>query len=121
MAYKVVAAADVARDLDAIFDFLFDAALSFGEDPQTALDRASARIQAIESAMEDLAKAPFQGTLRPELGAGLRSVTKGRAIFYFDLAEEEELLRVLAVFFGGQDHQRKMLLRLLSAQSARER
>ncbi|AHD03416.1 hypothetical protein [Leisingera methylohalidivorans] len=117
MACRVVAAADAAWDLDAIFDFLYEAALGFGEDPQTAFDRASNRILAIQNAMGDLAKAPIRSTLHPELGAGLRSVTKGGALFYFDLAEDEQLLRVLAVFFGGQDQQRQMLLRLLSPHS----
>lgn len=114
MAYKVVAAAAVSRDLDAIYDFLFEAALGFGEDPLTAHDRAAARIRAIEAAMGRLADAPFQGTQRPELGEGLRTVTKGRAVFYFDVCEDAALVRILAVFFGGQDHQRHMLLRLLS-------
>ena len=41
---------------------------------------------------------------------GLRTVTKDRAIFYF-LVDEE--VRVLAVFFGGQAHQRAMLRRVL--------
>ncbi len=43
-----------------------------------------------------------QGTLRPE-----------RAIFYFDADDDRRMVRVLAVFFGGQDHRRGMLTRLL--------
>ena len=44
---------------------------------------------------------------------GLRSVTKDRAIFYFTIDEGKHVVRVLAVFFGGQDHQREMLKRML--------
>lgn len=121
MTYRVVAAADVCRDLELIFDFLFDAAIDLGEDPETALIRASSRIAAIQDAMGGLARAPFQGSLRPELQPGLRVVTKNRAIFYFDLLEDQQLLRVLAVFFGGQDHQRHMLLRLLASAAAADR
>lgn len=114
MAYRVERAVATDRDLEAIFDFLFEAALEFGEDEATAFERAAARVTAIEDAMEALGRAPHQGTLRPEIAAGLRSVTKGRAVFYFDLDETAHVLRVLAVFFGGQDHQRRMLLRALS-------
>ena len=58
----------------------------------------------------------FQGTLRPELGDGIRNVTKHRAIFYFEVLEEQ--IRVLAIFFGGQDHQGRMLLRILGSPQA---
>ena len=57
-------------------------------------------------------KSPHQGTLRTKMVPGLRSVTKDRAIFYFTVDDEARLVRVLAVFFGGQDHQREMLKRL---------
>lgn len=117
MGYELRRAAGVARDLELIFDFLFEAALAFGEDTASAFDRAAARILAIETAMEALTEVPHQGTLRPDLLPGLRQVTKGRAVFYFDVDDSAAILRVLAVFYGGQDHQRHMLLRLLSPES----
>ena len=114
MVYRDLRAADVATDLSLIFDFLFAAAQDFGDAPDAAFARAAARINDIEDAMEGLGAVPHQGTLRPELGAGIRSVTKGRAILYFDLDEAAETLRVLAVFYGGQDHVARMLVRLLA-------
>ena len=36
-----------------------------------------------------------------------------RAIYWFDVDEGRRTVRVLAVFFGGQDHIRRMLIRLL--------
>jgi plasmid stabilization system protein ParE len=117
MGYELRRAAGVARDLELIFDFLFEAAIAFGDDTTSAFDRAATRILAIEGAMEALTEVPYQGTLRPDLLPGLRQVTKGRAIFYFDVDDNTAILRVLAVFYGGQDHQRQMLLRLLSSQS----
>ena len=45
---------------------------------------------------------------------GLRHVTIERAIYWFDVPEAERTVRVLAVFFGGQDDVRHMLERLLS-------
>ena len=56
--------------------------------------------------------APFQGTLRDDLMPGLRQVTKNRAIFYFLVDEAAGQVRVLATFFGGQDHLRRMLARI---------
>ena len=77
-----------------------------------ALERAAARVRAIEDDMERLGRAPFQGTLREDLRPGLRQVTKRRAVFYFTVDEAAEQVRVLAVFFGGQDHLAEMLRRL---------
>lgn len=114
MGWRVERAEAVARDLEAILEFLIHAALDFGEAPEETFDRAAARVLQVEAAMERLAAAPHQGTLRPDLGPGIRSVTKGRAVLYFDLDEERQVLRLLAVFFGGQDHRRRMLLRRLA-------
>lgn len=114
MAYEVVRSADADRDLGLIFDFLVGAAEAFGDDPEAAFDRAAGRLEAMLDAMEALGRAPHQGSLDPLLGDGIGHVTKGRAIFYFDLDEAAERLRVLAVFHGGQDHRRHMLLRLRS-------
>ncbi|MBY0563268.1 MAG: hypothetical protein K2P58_03695 [Hyphomonadaceae bacterium] len=60
-----------------------------------------------------IAKRPHQGTLLPNLLPNLRCVTKDHAIFYFTVDDEARIVRVLAIFFGGQDHQRHMLKRLL--------
>lgn len=113
MAYRVERAGDTDRDLEAIFDFLFESFLAFGEDAGDAFEHASRRVLAVEDAMVSLGKTPHQGTLRPELGDGLRNVTKERAVFYFDVDDETAVVRILAVFYGAQDHQRRMLLRLL--------
>ena len=110
MAYRVERSEQSARDLEAIFDFLFDAATGFGDDPQ----------EAFEDAMQALGKAPHQGALRPDLLPGIRNFTKDRAIFYFDVNDAEKSIRVLAVFFGGQDHQRAMLVRAMKMPRTQE-
>lgn len=114
MRYTLLRAEAVARDLELIFEFLYEAALQFGEAPPAAFGRAAARIRAIEEAMEALAEVPHQGTRRDDLLPGLRQVTKGRAVFYFDVDNSASSLTVLAIFYGGQDHHRHMLLRLLT-------
>jgi toxin ParE1/3/4 len=114
MAYEVERSAASDRDLETIFDFLFEAALALGEDASTASERAARRILEIEAAMEALGDLPHQGVLPSEFADGLRGVMKGRSLFYFDVDDMRCRVRVLAIFFGGRDHRRRMLLRLLS-------
>jgi plasmid stabilization system protein ParE len=114
MAYRIERSIRAIKDLHAIFEFLYDSAIGFGESPEGAVARAEKRLRKIEAALHALAKAPHQGTLRSDLLPGLRSVTKERAIFYFITDDEEQAIRVLAIFFGAQDHQRAMVLRILS-------
>jgi hypothetical protein len=40
-------------------------------------------------------------------------VTLHGAIVWFDVDEDAGEVRVLAIFFGSQDHQRRMIARLL--------
>ncbi|MEQ8348543.1 MAG: type II toxin-antitoxin system RelE/ParE family toxin [Sneathiellaceae bacterium] len=113
MAYEVTFSAEAERDFELIFDFLFDSHVAFGEAAGTAIDRAEERLQAIRAGIEALAKAPHRGTRHDDILPGIRHVALGPAIVRLDLVEEEESLRVLAIFFGGQDHTRHMLARLL--------
>ena len=57
--------------------------------------------------------APHRGEKRDDLLPGLRRLTIERATYWFDIDEERRTVRVLAVFFGGQDQVRHMLTRLL--------
>ncbi|MES0827432.1 type II toxin-antitoxin system RelE/ParE family toxin [Ruegeria sp. SCP11] len=114
MVYRVVRAEEIDADLDLIFDYLVEAAEHFGEDPESAFRRAEKRVIEIEQSLEDLIKVPHQGTLRPHFGVGVRNVTKHKAITYFDVDDERKVVRVLAVFYGGQWHDAHILLRLLS-------
>lgn len=113
MGFDVVRSNSVDQDLEAIFDFLVQAAEHFGDSAQDAFSRAEARLLEIEESLDHLGSVPHQGTLWPELGEGIRCVTKGRAIVYFDTRDDARTLRVLAVFFGGQDHDTRILARLL--------
>lgn len=113
MAWTVERSAEADHDLSLIFDYLFSAAQDFGEPTDRAFEQAARRIRAIESALFALGSAPHQGTLYDELLPGLRRVTKERAILYFNIDEDAQVVRVIAVFFGGRDHCRRMLIRLL--------
>ena len=113
MAWRTEFAADAERDFDLIFDHLFAAYRSFGEADAEAFDRAVRRLEGIRAAAIGIARAPFRGTLRQDVAPGLRHVTIDRAVFWFDLDEPAETVRILAILFGGQDHVRHMLARLL--------
>jgi toxin ParE1/3/4 len=111
--FEVVRTLEAERDLDALFDFLLASYVHFGDSVESAFVRASQRLERVKADLHGLGKIPKQGTLRPEMMPGLRSVTKDRAVFYFVVDDERRLVRLLAVFFGGQDHQGEMLKRLL--------
>lgn len=112
MAYKVVRTRAAIQDLGLIFDHLVESYTTFGEPISVAVERASVRLRGIDEDMGSLSKAPYQGTLLPEILDGVRSVTKNNAVFYFLVDDASEEIRVLAVFFGGQDHRRHMLTRM---------
>lgn len=110
--YRVERGAAAERDLDAVFDFLLESYLHFGDDLERAFERAGERLQRIKADLREIGRAPHQGTRLDKLIPGLRRVTKDRAVFYFTVDDDARLVRVLAVFFGGQDHQRSILRRL---------
>lgn len=75
------------------------------------------RIDAIISAAERLATAPLRGEAHDDLLPGLRHLALDRAVYWFRQQPQLREIQVLAVIFGGQDHQRRMLVRLLQKSS----
>ena len=113
MAFRLEFAADAERDFELIFDHLLRTCLHFGESLESALDRAEARVRGIRAAAERIATAPQRGERHDDILPGVRHLAIGRAIYWFDVDESRETVRVLAVFVGGQDHVRHMMARLL--------
>lgn len=113
MTFEVIYSADAERDFELIFDFLFESYVGFGEASDSAVSHTHQRLLDIHSDIEKLGNAPFCGTLHDGILPGLRHVTLGRTIVWFDVLEDAKTVRVLAIFFGGQDHVRHMLTRLL--------
>lgn len=113
MRFRIEFAAEAERDFALIFDHLFESYRAFGETVEEALDHSEDRIRAIRSQADRLADAPLRGERHDDLLPGLRHLTIDRAIYWFDVSEAERRVRVLAIFFGGQDHVRQMLTRLL--------
>lgn len=110
--YRVVRSVRCDEDLELIFDHLFSAYRELGDPAETAFERAVERLHGIEGELARLGDLPFQGTLEPRIMDGLRHVTKDRAVFYFMVDEASQVVRVLGVFFGGQDHRRHILGRI---------
>jgi plasmid stabilization system protein ParE len=115
--WTVVFAAEAINDLVLITDYLTQAYCGFGEPLAEAHSHAKLRIEAIITAAERLAKAPLRGESHDDLLPGLRHLALDRAVYWFRPRAEQRDIQVLAVFFGGQDHQRRMLVRLLQNSS----
>ena len=113
MAFRLEVSAAAERDFELIFDHLLRSYLDFGESPEDALDRAAARIVGTRAATERILAAPHRGERHDDILPGVRHLAIGRAIYWFEVDEPRETVRVLAVFFGGQDHVRRMTVRLL--------
>lgn len=115
--WAVVFAAEAINDLLLITEVLTQAYCSFGESPAEANRHAQARIEAVIAAAERLATAPWRGEPHDDLMPGLRHLALDRAVYWFRPRAQQRDIQVLAVFFGGQDHQRRMLVRLLQKSS----
>ena len=115
--WTVVFAVEAINDLLLISEYLAQAYGSFGESPAEADRHAQARIEAIIAAAERLATAPWRGESHDDLVPGLRHLALDRAVYWFRPRTRHRDIQVLAVFFGGQDHQRRMLVRLLQKSS----
>jgi len=112
-ARPVVFAADAIADLGLIEDHLVRAYRAFGETPAEAARHAEARIDGIISTAERLGTAPFRGEAHDDLLPGLRHLAIDSAIYWFVPDADAREVGVPALFFGGQDHQRHMMVRLL--------
>ena len=113
MKFAIEFSAESERDFELIFDHLFESYLGFGESTAEALERAAQRIIGIRAAAERLTAFPVRGTLRDDILPGVRYLAIDRAIYWYDVDETARKVRILAIFFGGQDHLRHMLVRLL--------
>lgn len=113
MNWRIEFAADAERDFALILDHLIDSYASFGDSPAEATRRATQRLEDILDDSLRIATAPFRGQRHDDLLPGLRQLALGKATFWFTVDEAGGLIRVLSVFFGGQDQERRMLVRLL--------
>ena len=97
----------------AIFTHLFNAHHhDFKYGTREARDLAADRVREIDQNSHRLRATPYIGTKHEIVGATLRHVTFNRTIYWFEVDERTETVRVLGIFHGGQDHLARMLARL---------
>jgi len=115
--WAVVFAEKAINDLLLITDYLTQSYCGFGEPPAEANRHAKVGIEAFIAAAERLSTAPFRGECHDDLLPGLRHLALNCAATWFSPCSEQRDIQVLGGFFGGQDHQRRMLVRLLQNSS----
>lgn len=85
----------VARDLDAIAQWILDYAGS---------DVAARKLAEIEAAITTLKVTPHKGSLRDEIAPGLRAIPAGRkAVIAFVVDDDAREVLIYAVTYGGAD------------------
>ena len=113
MRFRIEFSAAAERDFELVFDHLVDSFRGFGDSREDAMDHAMRRVLDIRRAADRLGMAPMRGTARDDILPGLRHLSLDRAAYWFEVDEPARRVAVLAVFFGGQDHVWRMLVRLL--------
>jgi toxin ParE1/3/4 len=116
MVFGVDFAPGAERDFRIIVQHLTDAYIGLGDAPASAVGRAIERARVIRKNAERLGRTPGVGISRDDVGEGLRHVAFDRAIYWFTTDVGAGAVTVLAVFLAGEDHHRKMALRLMRNQ-----
>jgi len=110
--YRVRRAADVTGDLDLIEEHLVNTYEDFGDNPESAVERAAVRIDDALLYMRTFVTHPHQGTEHAKIRPGIRTVTNKNFICYFEVDDLSSEVRILAIFFGGIDHRQQIMDRL---------
>jgi plasmid stabilization system protein ParE len=109
---EVVFSADAEHDLFSIYSYLFEAYERLGDRPDDASLAAEARVLGLRKDVSALLQRTSRiGTARHDVLEGTRFVPVGRAVAYF--RQEADRVVVLGVFYGGQDHLKRMSDRLI--------
>jgi len=114
MGWRIEVSTAALRDFELIFDHLYESYTALGDSAAEAAARAAARVEQIEAGVQRIATAPHRGETHDEILPNLRHLTLGRAIYWFVPVEATQTVRILAIFYGGQNHRLHMLTRLLS-------
>lgn len=95
MSYRIRFHPLVARDLDAIAQWILDYA---------GPDIAARKLAEIEATIAALRDTPHKGSIRPEIAPGLRAIPAGRkAVVAFVVDDEAAEVLIYAVTYGGAD------------------
>lgn len=95
MTYRIRFHPLVARDLDAVAQWILDYA---------GPDIAARKLAEIEAAIATLRDTPHKGSLRDEIASGLRAIPAGRkAVIAFVVDDDAAEVLIYAVTYGGAD------------------
>jgi len=114
MGWQIEFSAASILDFELIFDHLYESYTALGESVSEAATRAATRVEQIETEAQRLVVAPYRGETHDEILPNLPHLTLGRAIYWFVPDEATQTVRILAIFYGGQNHRLHMLTRFLS-------
>jgi|694.fasta_scaffold100172_2 plasmid stabilization system protein ParE len=114
MRFRIEFSAESERDFALIFHHLFESYRNIGESAEAALDHCEDRIREISAGTDGPCTAPLRVERHAGLLAGLRQLTIDLAIDWFEVNKTEQRVRILAVFFGSQNHVSDIPTRLLS-------
>ena len=110
--YVVLRGAAVARDLSRIRKHLIRSYQEFGDTTVIATERANSRIRAAFDYMLTFTTHPHRGTVHPELRDSVRHVTAQQFVYFFEINDHLAEVKILTVFFGGEDHLEQIAERL---------
>jgi len=111
--WKIEVSEAAERDLELLFHHLAESYMEFGSNPREAAAQAASCVRKIYDTTARIASAPMRGERHDDWMPGLRHLTLEKAVYWYLAEEDAQRVRILAIFYGGQDHQRRMLLRLL--------
>lgn len=87
------------RDFKLIFEHLYTSYLTFGETEEEALKLAAKRVLRLKDEIDRLVDTPFIGTMRPDMGQGIRFVRREIAAVWFQADAQNLRVAIPAVFF----------------------
>nr|WP_294516349.1 hypothetical protein [uncultured Rhodopila sp.] len=110
--YAVLRGVNVSRDFSRIRKHLIQSYQAFGDTKARATERANSRTREAFEYMLTFATQPHRGTVHPELRDGVRHVTAQQFVYYFEIDDNRAEVRIITVFFGGEDHLEQIAERL---------
>ncbi|PZX36927.1 plasmid stabilization system protein ParE [Roseinatronobacter thiooxidans] len=113
--WKIEVSEAAERDLGLLFLHLANSYVEFASNRREAAAQARKHVQKVFAARERIASASMRGERHDAWMPGLRHLILDKGVYCYLVDEGAHGIRILAIFFGGQDHQRCMLLRLLGS------
>ena len=112
MAWRIEFAPEAVADLETLFDHLQSSRRQQGWPDGESARMAAERIRRIIRMADRIAIAPLRDHAHEVAGRRFRHLTLDRAIFWYTTENADSVVRIEAIFHGGQDHMGRMLARL---------